>query len=90
MEKVGKRGDVRAAFSLGLEGKHQYGSVTFLSCSLTVKGIVHPKLKFYLFIVHHFVDVGFGDIFLIHLTVIEFHRCREFHPMEAYGSHGLH
>lgn len=40
-----------------------YKTVTFLSRSQTVKGIVHPKLKFYPFIVHHFVDVGFGDIF---------------------------
>lgn len=67
-KKVGKRGDVRAAFSLGLEVKHQcwivfmHKTATFLSRSQAVKGIVHPKLKFYPFIVHHFAGVGFGEI----------------------------
>lgn len=49
------------------------GVVTNLYFGEALKGIVHPKMIFQLFTTHYFVDLGSGDIFLIHITALEFH-----------------
>lgn len=37
------------------------------------KGTVHSKLKRHPFTTHHYVSEGSSDIFLIHVTLTDFH-----------------
>lgn len=58
---------------------------TFVFLKLGLKEIVHSKLKCCPFATHPFVGVGSGGIFLIHITIMDFHV----HPMNTYNNHPL-
>lgn len=45
-----------------------------------VKRIFYSKLKLYPFTTHNDTDGGSGDIFLNHITILEFEGAKEFHP----------
>lgn len=49
----------------------------------------HPKLKVPPFAARHFVDVGSGDIFLVQVTILEFHGQTELYPMDVNCGHVL-
>lgn len=61
------------------------GTNRFATCE-QFKGIVHPKLIFHPFTNQNFLDGGSSNIF--ESTVWEFPEWKEFHSVDAYGSHG--
>lgn len=55
------------------------------TCSQAIKLIFRPFANFVNYLFCNFVIV----YFVIHVTLPEFHRRKDFHPVDAYGCHGL-